>query len=226
MYSLRSQNEGHQSTLSENRSEYFFIDQRSNISSVYNTEEHQGYEQVTKSCIAYNRRIISTSLQSEPIYTSANIINNTESMDFLNMDEGMRVIIGDFSNSSFIPPAENYESVRHENPPILMTIGGLSVVPSRPEDNSIEVLEQNVVNIDTSVDDVNIRSDEKMPPRGELSGQESMGSSVDVTWSHMQHYQGQSSTVGYENNSWDSNNEEVPTYTEVSDRKGWLAVHL
>lgn len=161
-------------------------------------------------------------LQSEPIYTSANIINNTESMDFLNIDEGMRVIIGDFSNSSFIPPAENYESVRHENPPILMTIGGLPMVPSRPEDNSIEVLEQNVVNMDTNVDDVNIRSDEKMPPRGELSGQESMGSSVDVTWSHMQHYQGQSSAVGYENNSWDSNNEEVPTYTEMSDRKGWF----
>jgi len=161
-------------------------------------------------------------LQSEPIYTSANIINNTESMDFLNIDEGMRVIIGDFSNSSFIPPAENYESVRHENPPILMTIGGLPMVPSRPEDNGIEVLEQNVVNMDTSVDDVNIRSDEKMPPRGELSGQESMGSSVDVTWSHMQHYQGQSSAVGYENNSWDSNNEEVPTYTEMSDRKGWF----
>lgn len=89
--------------------------------------------------------------------------------------EGMQVIIGDFSNSSLIPPADNYDTVRAENPPILMTISGVSVVSPRQHhnDGNLEILEHNILvnNMeDNCLENVNIRSDEKMPPRGELSG--------------------------------------------------------
>ncbi|XP_017773156.1 PREDICTED: zinc finger protein 226 isoform X2 [Nicrophorus vespilloides] len=43
-----------------------------------------------------------------------------------------------------------------------------------------------------SVDSANIRADEHMPPRGELSGQESNAS--DVPWSRMQYHEGNSAT--------------------------------
>ena len=41
----------------------------------------------------------------------------------------------------------------------------------------------------------NIRSDERMPPRGELSGQESNGAASDVTWNHPQCHEGSCGTT-------------------------------
>ncbi|XP_066156635.1 uncharacterized protein [Euwallacea fornicatus] len=200
--SPRSHHEEHQS---ESRSDYVFVDQRSNMSTVYSHEDHQGYE------------------QSQPIYTSAKIINNTEALEFMSMDEieGMQVIIGDFSNSPLIA---SHETLSGENPPILMTINGVSVMSPRPHDGNIEIIEHSILGgmEDSCVEGVNIRSDEKMPPRGELSGQESMGSSSDITWNHIQHYQDQSSVGCYENNSWDSS-EGMHPYVEEGDRKDHIS---
>ncbi|KAL1491826.1 hypothetical protein ABEB36_012363 [Hypothenemus hampei] len=195
------------SMLSESRSNYFFVDHKSNVSSTFSSEEQHSYE------------------QAEPIYTSANIINNTEGLEFMSMEEieGMQVIIGDFSNSSLIPAPENYDSVRPENPPILMTISGVSVMSPNPNNGNMELLEHSILGNsieDNSIGNVNIRSDEKMPPRGELSGQESMGSTSDVAWNHIQQYQEQNSVSmgSYEHNPWD-NSQERNSYIEESDSK-------
>lgn len=101
--------------------------------------------------------------QSEPIYTSANIINNTEGLEFITMDEmrDMHVTIGDFSqNSSSIPTSDQHESDRPPNSPILVTI-------TAQQEANIEMFESKEYHY---VENVNIQSDEKMPPRGELSG--------------------------------------------------------
>ncbi|CAG9769439.1 unnamed protein product [Ceutorhynchus assimilis] len=182
----------------EPRNDYFFVDQRSNMSNVYTSEEHH-----------------SSFEQSEPIYTSANIINNTDAMEFMTMDEieGMQVIIGDFSSSS-----HNFENLQ-DNAPILVNINGNLVVSPRhhtQSETNVEILDHKV--LANQNEDVNIRSDEKMPARGELSGQESMGSTSDITWNQLQHYQEPGSVGCYDNNSWDSSEEAMP-FIEEHDSK-------
>ncbi|XP_050294397.1 uncharacterized protein LOC126734718 [Anthonomus grandis grandis] len=204
------------------RVDFFFVDQRSNVSNIYTPEEHTPYE------------------QSELIYTSANIINNTEGIEYnLTRDvdiEAMQVIIGDFSNSSVVqpPPESQYDNTREENAPILMTIAGMPIVPSKPQPHQsvpkVEILDYKILGNsmeENCVDNVNIRSDEKMPARGELSGQESMGSSSDMTWNQIQHYQEQDGVGCYEHNSWDSNSVGMhSSYMEENEKKDVSTVNL
>ncbi|XP_060524750.1 zinc finger protein 567-like [Cylas formicarius] len=121
--------------------------------------------------------------QAEPIYTSVNILHGNDPVDFVTMEDidGMQVIINDFNTSPIVPQADTIE---HERPRILMTLGEMT------SNNSEE----------NSVPNVNIESDEKMPPRGELSGQESMGSASDIVWNTT--YQSQVTNNEY-NNLWE-----------------------
>uniref|UniRef100_A0AAR5PA33 C2H2-type domain-containing protein n=1 Tax=Dendroctonus ponderosae TaxID=77166 RepID=A0AAR5PA33_DENPD len=182
-FSLRTvAHNGEQPVTAESKPEEFFIDQRSNMSCVYTSDDHHSYE------------------QSEPIYTSANIINNTEGLEFITMDEmrDMQVTIGDFSqNSSSIPTSDHNETDRPPNSPILVTI-------TAQQEANMEMFDSKEYHY---VENVNIQSDEKMPPRGELSEQESMGSTNDMVWGHLYHYQEPDSVGSYEHNSWDGNQE-------------------
>lgn len=185
--------------INDNTPEYYFIDQRSNVSVVLRSDN-----------------IASTFEQSQPIYNSQNILNNNEG-DFMNDIEGMQVILGDFPNATLIPQ-DNFDSMRQQSsPPILMTIGGMNMSPKSNNDGFIHIMEpKGPEPSENCMGNVNIRSDEKMPPRGELSGQESMGS--DLTWNQIQHYQDQDDPMCYEPNSWDTRSE-INSYDEETDTK-------
>ncbi|KAF7277815.1 hypothetical protein GWI33_009232 [Rhynchophorus ferrugineus] len=187
------QNEEHPQTAPE----YFFIDQRSNVSVVLNTEN-----------------VASNFDQAEAVYNSSTILNNSEGVDFMNVEdiEGMQVILGDFTNATIIPQ-ESFDPIRQNNsPPIVMAVSGEN------SDGFLHIVQQKNQEMEEScLDNVNIRSDEKMPPRGELSGQESMGSASDLTWNQIQHYQDQD-PMCYEQNSWDSTSEN-PLVTDDFDTK-------
>uniref|UniRef100_A0AAR5QGY4 Uncharacterized protein n=1 Tax=Dendroctonus ponderosae TaxID=77166 RepID=A0AAR5QGY4_DENPD len=116
------------------------------------------------------------------------------------MDEmrDMQVTIGDFSqNSSSIPTSDHNETDRPPNSPILVTI-------TAQQEANMEMFDSKEYHY---VENVNIQSDEKMPPRGELSEQESMGSTNDMVWGHLYHYQEPDSVGSYEHNFWDGNQE-------------------
>ncbi|KAJ8921988.1 hypothetical protein NQ315_008625 [Exocentrus adspersus] len=150
--------------------------------------------------------------QSEPIYTSANILHGGDHFDFVNMDD--IVIINDFPSSQVVSQVDNFGGSSPDRPGVLMTIGDIQ---EQPKSNFIEQrdLEESMSRESSHV---NIRSDERMPARGELSGQESIGGASDITWNRMQYQEGSSGMshsydlIGRE--TWeasDSDSVEVPS---------------
>lgn len=121
-------------------------------------------------------------------------------MDYVDMD-GMEVIIGGFAQTPIISQVENFDHSHTERPGVLMTIG--------------EIVEKDsysapVPEMDESMSRESIRTDERMPPRGELSGQESLGGSSDITWNRLQ-YEGHNSgmSTSYDlmaRESWEASN--------------------
>ena len=158
---------------------------------------------------------LSQTYESNPIYTASNILQSADQLDFVDMD-GMHVVINeinDFSTSQIISQVENFEGNGPDRPGVLMTIGGMI-------DNSKDgFLEQRDAEESMSREssNVNIRADERMPPRGELSGQESIGGSSDITWNRVQYNEGSSGmSTSYDllaRENWeasDSSDVEVP----------------
>ncbi|KAJ8959267.1 hypothetical protein NQ314_006295 [Rhamnusium bicolor] len=190
----------------EDQPEYFYLNQQN--------EEYMKDQNEQNNVIPYTTVKVNTNAyeQSEPIYTSANILHGGDQLDFVNMED--IVIISDFSSNQVISQVENFENTSPDRPGVLMTIGD---IVEQPKNDFIEQrdLEESMSRESSHV---NIRSDERMPARGELSGQESIGGASDITWNRMQYQEGSSGMshsydlIGRE--TWeasDSDSVEVPT---------------
>lgn len=150
-----------------------------------------------------------------PIYTPSNVLQSSDHLDFVDMD-GMHMVINeinDFSSGQIISQVENFEGSAPDRQGVLMTIGGMV------DHGKEEFLEPRDAEESMSREssNVNIRADEKMPPRGELSGQESLEGSSDITWNRIQYNEGSSAmTTSYDliaRESWeasDSSDVDVP----------------
>ncbi|XP_019865226.2 uncharacterized protein LOC109594448 isoform X2 [Aethina tumida] len=126
--------------------------------------------------------------QSDPIYTSTNIL---QSNDFMDMD-GMQVIINDFNSAPIISHVDHPDLVP-ESSADLMTIGDMVSKNDYSEHRDFDE------SISRESSNVNMRTDERMPPRGELSGQESIGGASDIAWNRVQYQEG---TSGMSTNSY------------------------
>lgn len=149
------------------------------------------------------------------IYAGSNVLQSSDHLDFVDMD-GMHVVINeinDFSSGQIISQVENFEGSAPDRQGVLMTIGGM--VDHGKEDFLEPRDAEESMSRESS--NVNIRADEKMPPRGELSGQESLGGSSDINWNRVQYHEGSSGmSTSYDlvaRESWeasDSSDLEVP----------------
>ncbi|KAJ8942251.1 hypothetical protein NQ318_003098 [Aromia moschata] len=165
--------------------EYFYINQQTDRYVKPQTDE---YVEQQSNVIPYTTVKVNVDNyeQSEPIYTSANILHGGDQLDFVNMED--IVIINDFASNQVISQVENFENTSPDRPGVLMTIGDITEQPKN------DFIEQRDVEESMSRESshVNIRSDERMPARGELSGQESIGGTSDITWNRMQYQEGSS----------------------------------
>lgn len=193
----------------EDQPEYFYIHQQNQEFVKHQTQEYADQNVIPYTTVKLNSESYE---QSEPIYTSANILHGGDHLDFVNMED--IVIINDFSSNQVISQVDNFENTSPDRPGVLMTIGD---IPEQPKNDFIEQrdLEESMSRESSHV---NIRSDERMPARGELSGQESIGGASDITWNRMQYQEGSSGMshsydlIGRE--TWeasDSDSVEVPT---------------
>lgn len=161
-----------------------------------------------------NQTYTSVELGQNPIYTASNILQSDQ-LDFVDMN-GMQMVINeinDFSSSQIISQVENFEGIAPDRPGVLMTIGGMI------DNSKDDFLDQRDAEESMSREssNVNIRADERLPPRGELSGQESLGGSSDITWNRVQYSEGSSGmSTSYDiltRENWegsDSSDVEVP----------------
>ncbi|XP_056631842.1 zinc finger protein 420 [Diorhabda sublineata] len=147
--------------------ENFHHEESNNVSMPFTTNQKESYE------------------QSEPIYTSANILHGND-IDFVNLED--IVLIGDFTTNGVASQVEHFEHTIQDRPGVLMTIGDI------PEPQKVEYQEHRDFeeSMSRGSSHVNIRADEKMPARGELSGQESIGGNSDITWNRLQYQEGSS----------------------------------
>lgn len=92
--------------------------------------------------------------------------------------DGMNLFItSDFLNSHLVSQVDEFEC-NNDRPRIILNLGGLGtnfVDREGPEESL------------SRESAANIRTDEHMPPRGELSGQESNGATSDVNWNRIQY---------------------------------------
>ncbi|KAJ8974637.1 hypothetical protein NQ317_019871 [Molorchus minor] len=102
-----------------------------------------------------------------------------------------------------------------------MTIGGISDQPKSDFNEQRDIEES----ISRGSSNVNIRTDERMPARGELSGQESLGGTSDITWNRIQYQEGGSGmSHSYDlfgRESWeasDSESTEIPVMQRLETR--------
>lgn len=165
----------------------------------YDNETEIGYETNVVMDTAYE--------QQGPIYTSANILQAGEDIDF--EVDGVPVIIGEFANSTVISQVDNFENISEGN--VLMTIGENGL-----ENNGcvgLDIIEESMSRGSTQV---NIQADERMPPRGELSGQESLGGASDINWNRL-HYNEVSSSASYDplgRDAWEDSDIDCPPAME------------
>lgn len=117
--------------------------------------------------------------------------------DQMNLDvDGMQIMFAnDFMSGHLISPVEDFESINQQpdRPSILMTIGGIEPNSEYADEGRSDERTARETTI------VNIIADERMPARGELSGQESNGGVSDVAWNRMQYHEGSSQmSSGYD----------------------------
>ncbi|EEZ97964.1 zinc finger protein 571 [Tribolium castaneum] len=161
-----------------------------------------------------NPNYTSVELGQNPIYTASNILQSDQ-LDFVDMN-GVQMVINDineFAGNQIISQVENFEGIAPDRSGVLMTIGGM--VDSAKDDFLDQRDAEESMSRESS--NVNIRADERMPPRGELSGQESLGGSSDITWNRVQYNEGSSGmSTSYDlltRENWeasDSSDVEVP----------------
>lgn len=102
--------------------------------------------------------------------TSETAPTATEQINFVDVDEMQIMLSGEFMGGQLISQVENFES-NNQSGGDLMTLGGSEY----PEDRS--------ASRESAI--ANIRADERMPARGELSGQESNGGASDIAWTQV-----------------------------------------
>lgn len=153
------------------------------------------------------------SFEANNLQYSSNPINILQSNDqVIDMDGMQLVLCNDFMGSQLISQVDDFECINNRaERTILMNIGGMDGGPSGAyEDEEDHMQEESVSRESTNI---SIRADEPMPPRGELSGQESNGGASDIAWSRM-HYEGNSTSYDLlARETWegsDSSDAEVP----------------
>nr|XP_023014501.1 zinc finger protein 23 [Leptinotarsa decemlineata] len=201
--------------IQEDQPEYFYMDSQNDE---YVEQEPNEYvsQQSTEQTPFTEVETTENYEQSEPIYTSANILHG-DHLDFVNLDD--IIIINEFPPNQIVAQVENFESTSPERPRVLMTIGEI------PDHSRIDYVEHRDFeeSMSRGSSQVNIRSDERMPARGELSGQESIGGNSDITWNQLQYQEGSSRmSQSYDligRGSWeasDSDSVDMPTAPQNS----------
>ncbi|CAH1183245.1 unnamed protein product [Phaedon cochleariae] len=174
--------ENHYVQEQEDHPEYFYVNSR-NEEFIHQQQPVTYDDHHSTGSIPYTRMQNTEHYeQSDPIYTSANILHGGDHLDYVNLDDIL--IINDFNPNHVVAQVENFENASPERPGVLLTIG---------EYNEPRDFEESMSRCSSQV---NIRSDERMPARGELSGPESMGGSTDLTWNRI-HYQEGSSRMSH-----------------------------
>ncbi|KAI4457545.1 zinc finger protein [Holotrichia oblita] len=115
-----------------------------------------------------------TSTHTESLFARSHEQNTTSVIDM----DGMNLFINtDFLNNHLVSQVDDFECANTDRPRIILNLGSLDANFVN-RDNNEESL---------SRESANIRTDEHMPPRGELSGQESNGGTSDVNWNRLQY---------------------------------------
>lgn len=153
-----------------------------------------------------------SSFEENNLHYSSNILQPNDQV--IDMDGMQLVLCNDFMGSQLISQVEDFECINNRSErTVLMNIGGMDGGPSDTYNGEDHMEEESVSRESTNI---SIRADEPMPPRGELSGQESNGAASDIAWTRM-HYESNSLTsTSYDllaRDQWDgsdSSDAEVP----------------
>lgn len=136
--------------------------------------------------------------------------NDVKDINFIEMDGMKLVLANDFIANQVISQVDDYESIDRSR--VLMTIGGMEDINNKDDDHHLEhdpldtesndrdsilatdeedmlLREDEVLTRESlSTESANIRTDERMPARGELSGQEESNECTDdMIWCKMQY---------------------------------------
>lgn len=131
----------------------------------------------------------------QPFYSSTSncVVASGEQVNYVEM-EGMQLMLSnDFVSGHLISQVEDFECVNSQSdrPSILMTIGGMGTSNSEQfHEYGEEARSEESMSRESAI--VNIKADEQMPARGELSGQESNGDISDIAWNRVQYNEGSS----------------------------------
>ncbi|GJQ69252.1 hypothetical protein Trydic_g6396 [Trypoxylus dichotomus] len=150
----------------ENKPGCYYAEVQESITNTNYTILQNSYEQAESTY---------TSTHAESLFASRSHEQNTASV--IDMD-GMNLFINsDFLNNHLVSQVDEFECANNERPRIILNLGGM--------DNNYISRDNNDESL--SRESANIRTDEHMPPRGELSGQESNGATSDVNWNRVQY---------------------------------------
>lgn len=134
-------------------------------------------------------QVYSLNEEANSIPCSSTVLMPNENVTLLELDDVNFMIANDLmsNDKTILSKVEDYECVKDANgSKILMKIGEEVCMTDRePKENSTKYCDDKlVVEESISHDSLNIHADERMPPRGELSEQESNGAS-DITWGRL-----------------------------------------
>lgn len=127
--------------------------------------------------------------QAETVFApTTSVIASAEQINFVDVEEMQIMLSNDFISGQLISQVENFDT-QTERAGVLMTIGAVDGNNEFPEDRVEESASR-----ESAI--ANIRADERMPARGELSGQESNGGASDIAWTQVQYTEGASQMSG------------------------------
>ncbi|KAF5286601.1 hypothetical protein FQR65_LT12510 [Abscondita terminalis] len=132
------------------------------------------------------------SFEGNDLNYSPNNLNILQANDqVIDMDGMQLVLCNDFMGSQLISQVEDFECINNRSErTILMNIGGMDAGSANDFNGVDQLCEESISRESTNI---SIRADEPMPPRGELSGQESNGAASDIAWNRV-NYEGSSVT--------------------------------
>lgn len=135
-----------------------------------------------------------TEKDNAPSSSDDNLLSeNSKSVTLLEIDDMNFMISNDFiqAGKTVLSKVEDYECIKEANDgsKIIMNIGEEKVDMQDKKEFGDDILDENILN-----SNLNIHADERMPPRGELSEQESNGASDIHSWGRV--YQEQECSSG------------------------------
>lgn len=146
------------------------------------------YSVETENTPEINSSIQQSNVQTETVFApTTSVITAAEQINFVDVEEMQIMLTNDFISGQLISQVENFECVNNqtERTGVLMTIGSNEFAEDRVEESASR---------ESAI--ANIRADERMPARGELSGQESNGGASDIAWTQVQYNEGASQMSG------------------------------